>query len=405
MELYLPLILDGATGTELQKRGFRGDIAAEQWVLDHPDTILEIQRGYADAGSDVLYSPTFGGNRVKLEESRIFNRTEEINERLALLSKKAAAGHALVAGDLAPTGLFTVPLGDATFDELVEIYSEQVAGLERAGVDLYVIETMMTISDARAALTAVRNLTDKPVLVSFTCDENGKTITGSDAEAALVILQSMGASAFGLNCSVGPEDLVPTFQRLRRYARVPLAAKPNAGKPELVDGKTVYRCEPEQFAACVPAYAASGVQLFGGCCGTDARFIRVLREAVMKETMVPPCPEYTDKLICATEKHVFEIDPSAACGRILVPGPELADSIDAENASPDPFISVRLNTLEDAELLTDEIYELEKPLCIVCDDAGVLEYMLKAYNGRALYDGSLPEETLSRLRDRYGLIT
>ncbi len=405
MELYLPLILDGATGTELQKRGFRGDVAAEQWVLDHPDAILEIQRSYSEAGSDVLYSPTFGGNRVKLEENRIFNRTEEINEQLALLSKEAAAGQALVAGDLAPTGLFAVPLGDATFDELVEIYSEQVEGLERAGVDLYVIETMMTVSDARAALTAVRSRTDKPVLVSFTCDENGKTITGSDAEAALVILQSMGASAFGLNCSVGPEDLIPTFQRMHRYARVPLAAKPNAGKPELVDGKTVYRCEPEQFAACVPEYAANGVQLYGGCCGTDSRFIRILRDAVMKEKMTPPDPQCTDKLICATEKHVFEVDPAVACGRILETGSGLADALEEENDSPDPFISVRLRTPEDTELLTDEIYVLEKPLCIVCDDADVLERMLKAYNGRALYEGTLPEDILSRMRDRYGLIT
>jgi 5-methyltetrahydrofolate--homocysteine methyltransferase len=405
MELYLPLILDGATGTELQKHGYRGDVAAEQWVLNHPDAILEIQRGYADAGSDILYSPTFGGNRVKLEENRIFNRTEEINEQLALLSKEASAGRTLVAGDLAPTGLFTVPLGDATFDELVEIYSEQIEGLERAGVDLYVIETMMTVSDARAALTAVRSRTDKPVIVSFTCDENGKTITGSDAEAALVILQSMGASVFGLNCSVGPEDLIPTFRRLRRYARVPLAAKPNAGKPELVDGKTVYRCEPEQFAACVSAYAASGVQLFGGCCGTDARFIRVLRDKVMKVKMVPPDPQSTDKLICATEKHVFEIDPAAACGRILEPGTGFAEALEKENASPEPFISVRLRTPEDTELLTDEIYTLEKPLCIVCDDSDVLERMLKAYNGRALYEGSVPENILSIMRDRYGLIT
>ena len=119
MELYLPLILDGATGTELQKMGYKGEVCAEQWTLDHPDVIIAIQKGYIDAGSNIVYTPTFGGNRVKLEENGIFNKTEEYNEKLALLSKEAAGTRALVAGDIAPTGLFAVPLGSITLDELV----------------------------------------------------------------------------------------------------------------------------------------------------------------------------------------------------------------------------------------------------------------------------------------------
>ena len=173
MELYLPLILDGATGTELQKMGFKGDVCAEQWVLDNPETIIRLQKGYIEAGSNVIYTPTFGGNRVKLEENGIFNKTEEYNEKLALLSKQAAGDRALVAGDIAPTGLFAVPLGSITFDELVENYEEQVRGLEKAGVDLYVIETMMTLSDARAAMIAVKNISSKAItnitaLIPFT---------------------------------------------------------------------------------------------------------------------------------------------------------------------------------------------------------------------------------------------
>lgn len=405
MELYLPLTLDGATGTELQKRGYRGDVCAELWTLDHPEAILDIQRGYVEAGSNVLYTPTFGGNRRKLEESGIFGRTAEINERLALLSKEAADGKALVAGDLAPTGLFPYPLGTTRFDELVEIYGEQVDGLEKAGVDLYVIETMMTLADARAALTAVRERTDKPVLVSFTANEQGTTLTGGDAEAALVVMQSMGASAFGLNCSVGPEDLIPVLRRLRRYAGIPLMAKPNAGTPERVNGEYVYNCEPSRFEACIPAYAEAGVCLFGGCCGTDASYIRAIRDAVSGLNMRTPDPAVTDKLVCATEKKVFEIDPSASCGRILEADDGLADAIELENDSDTPFISVRLRTPEDAELLTEEMYGMEKPLCIVCDDAAVLERILRDYHGRALYEGSLPESVLKTMRSRYGLIT
>ncbi|MBR2671128.1 MAG: homocysteine S-methyltransferase family protein [Oscillospiraceae bacterium] len=404
MELYLPLILDGATGTELQKMGFKGDVCAEQWALDNPETIIRLQKGYIEAGSNVIYTPTFGGNRVKLEENGIFNKTEEYNEKLALLSKQAAEGRALVAGDIAPTGLFAVPLGSITFDELVENYEEQVRGLEKAGVDLYVIETMMTLSDARAAIIAVKNISSKPVIVSFTCNEIGKTLSGGDVEAALVIMQAMGADAFGLNCSVGPRDMIPPFGRLRKYARIPLVAKPNAGKPEFIDDRAVYNCTPDEYAECIPEYAANGVQLFGGCCGTDAGYIKVISESVKKVTLRAPAPENTDKLICATEKAVFEIDPDEKCGKILTVTEDIGDDIEEENESSSAFISVRLNTLADVELLTDNMYMMDKPLCIVCDDADILEKMLRNYNGRALYEGRLDDEVLTVFSKKYGLI-
>ena len=233
MEIRFPLILDGATGTELQKRGYTGESCAEQWVLEHPETIREVQRGYLDAGSRVVYAPTFGANRQKLEERGIMNRTAEYNRRLAALSQEAAAGRAWVAGDIAPTGLFLSPLGEASFEELVDIYTEQAAGLEEAGVDLYAIETMMTLSDARAAVLAVRSVSDKPIFVSFTCDPTGRTLTGTDVAAALTVLQGMGVSAFGLNCSAGPAQMLPLLQRLRDLTL--LQAVPEAGERGLVD--------------------------------------------------------------------------------------------------------------------------------------------------------------------------
>ena len=305
MEIRFPLILDGATGTELQKYGYAGDVSAEQWTLAHPDIMREIQRGYVAAGSQVLYTPTFGANRQKLEERGIFNRTADFNRRLAALSREAADGKAWIAGDLAPTGLFLAPLGEASFEDLVDIYTEQAAGLEAAGVDLFVIETMMTLSDARAAVLAVRSVSDKPIFVSFTCDESGRSLSGTDVTAALTVLQGMGISAFGLNCSTGPEQMLVQLRRLREYARVPLIAKPNAGMPITVGGKTVYDCTPEDFTAYVPAMLEAGVAVFGGCCGTTPAHIAALRaelDALPQQTEAAPAAKLSTGTAPAVEK-------------------------------------------------------------------------------------------------------
>ncbi len=279
MELHFPLILDGATGTELQRRGYTGDISMEQWTLAHPDSIRELQRGYVDAGSRVLYTPTFGGNAVRLAAHGVTEDVAAYNRRLAALTREAAGGRALVAGDMAPTGLFLPPLGGASFRQLVDAYAQQVAGLQEAGVDLYVIETMISLSDARAAVLAIRAVTDKPIFVTFACDGNGRSISGTDITAALAALQDMGIDAFGLNCSTGAQ-MLPQLRRLRAYARVPLIAKPSAGLPVMVDGRAVYDCPPEAFAACVPAMLDSGVMIFGGCCGTTAAHIAALHRAL-----------------------------------------------------------------------------------------------------------------------------
>lgn len=348
MELHFPLILDGATGTELQKRGYAGDVSAEQWVLAHPDSILSIQRDYVAAGSQVLYTPTFGGNAVKLAEHGVTEDTAAYNRRLADLSRQAADGKALLAGDLSPTGLFLAPLGSASFDQLVDAYAQQAAGLEAAGVDLYVIETMMTLSDARAAVLAVRSVSAKPIFVTFTCDQNGRSISGTDITAALLVLQGMGIDAFGLNCSAGPDQMLPQLRRLREYARIPLIAKPNAGMPTIVNGKAVYDCTPEQFTALVPA--------------------------------------------------------DAAHGPILDVTPGLEDALSDALERDDPMVALRVASMADVNALADCQYLLTKPLCLVCGDAAVLEQALRVYQGRALYEGSLPESVLRPLSDKYGLL-
>ncbi len=404
MEFYFPAILDGATGTELQKLGYTGGGCAEAWLLEHPEAILEVQRGYVEAGSNIIYTPTFGANRVKLEANGIFNRVEEFNLRLAALSKEAAAGRALVAGDIAPTGLFLAPLGTASFEELVEIYAEQAAALEKAGVDLFVIETMMTLPEARAALLAVRSVSRKPAIVSFTCDEHGRTLTGTDVAAALVVMQGMGADVFGLNCSVGPREILAQIERLRPWAEIPLAAKPNAGIPRVVEGRTVYDCPPEEFAAHARGFAANGVALFGGCCGTDASHIAALRSALAGVSAAPPAPDFGGMIPCASEKDAFLLDPALEPPEPLDCGDGLPDDIEDAQDEGAEALAVRVETLADAESFADAQYAVRVPLFIESGDAAALEAALRAYQGRAIYSGSLGDDVLVPLAEKYGLI-
>lgn len=404
MQIRFPLILDGATGTELQKCGYKGDVSAEQWVLDNPESIVGIQKGYVAAGSNVLYSPSFGANRRKLEEHGIFNKTADYNRRLAALSQKAADGRAFVAGDISPTGLFLSPLGEASFEELVDIYTEQAAGLEQAGVDLFVIETMMTLSDARAAVLAVRSVSDKPIFVTFTCDENGRSLSGTDITAALTVLQGMGIDAFGLNCSAGPAEMLPQIKRLREFSRVPLIVKPNAGMPEIQGGKTVYNCPPEQFVELVPEFLASGVAIFGGCCGTTSEHIAALSKALQNAEPVAPAPKFADLLPASTEKLTAYLPVDARHGTILTVTDELEDELSDALDTDDAMVAVRLDTWDEVELFADCQYMISKPLCIVCDDADILEAALRAYQGRPLYEGTLPDSALAPLVSKYGVI-
>ncbi len=416
MELYFPLVLDGANGTELQKRGYDSSKCTEAWVLEHPEVMEQLQREYIEAGSNVVYAPTFGANRVKLEENGIFNQVGDFNRRLVDISRKAvetasegAEPKVLIAGDIATTGKFLAPLGDLTFDELYDIYHEQAEALEEAGVDMYAIETIMTVPDARAALLAVKDVSDKPVLVSFTCDENGRTLTGTDVCAALVIMQGMGIDAFGLNCSTGPDEMLPQFERLREFAEVPLAVKPNAGLPEVVDGKTVYSCTPEELASYTDKFNEAGAAMFGGCCGTGPEHIAALKDSLGGFSLKKPCPQHTDRsqAVCATEKDAFVLDLSAGgirADKVLACDADLETNIKKENRGDAKIIAVEIAKAADLDEFEAAQYAIRKPLCIACDDVKLLEEALRLYQGRALYAGSLSTEELMPLAEKYGLI-
>lgn len=408
-QIPLPLLLDGATGSELLRRGMPAGSCAEAWVLQHPEVLLELQRAYVSAGAEVLLAPTFGANAVRLEEHGLPGKVEEYNLRLVELSRQAAGGKALVAGDLAPTGKFIEPFGEYTFEKLVDVYTEQAAALEKAGVDLFLVETTMTMPEARAAVLAIRSVSERPVLVSFTCDENGRTLSGTDVLAALIVMQGMGVSAFGLNCSSGPDRMLEQIRRLSPYARVPLLAKPNAGLPEMVDGRAVYHCPPEEFASYTRALAEAGVRVFGGCCGTTPAHIAALKAAVdaIDFAAFPAVEHDPDVIPCASETEARFITPDVDVGEEIQCSSDLMEDIlEAEEERPQGALKIEIMEEDDLELFAENQYVIKDPLCISTDVPELLEGALRLFQGRAFWDGTqeLDSAFLEQMRDRYGLI-
>ena len=405
----LPILLDGATGTELCRRGMPAGACAEQWVLEHPDALLELQRAYVDAGSQVLLAPTFGASRVGLERHGIRGRTAEYNRRLVELTRQAAGGRALVAGDLAPTGLSIAPFGESSFDELVAIYTEQAAALAAAGVDLFVMETVTHMAEARAAVLACRAVSDRPVWVTFTCDEDGRTPAGTDVLAGLIVMQGMGAAAFGLNCSCGPAEMEAQLRRLAPYASVPLIAKPSAGLPELAEGRAVYRCTPERFASHAAAFAAAGVRIFGGCCGTTPEHIAALRAAVdgVDFAAFPPPEHDPDVIPCASEKEARFITPDVDVGETIECTPDLLEDIlAAEEEAPQGALKIAILEEDDLDIFAENQYAVKDALCLWSDVPELLEKALYLYQGRAFWDGTgdLEEAFLREMSRKYGLV-
>ncbi|MEQ2456720.1 homocysteine S-methyltransferase family protein [Flavonifractor hominis] len=399
--LSKPLLMDGATGTELFRLGMPQGVCTEQWVLEHPQMLLELQQAYVEAGSRVLLAPTFGANRAGLERYGLSSRVEEYNRRLVELSRQASGGRALVAGDLAPLGRAIVPFGESRFEDLVDIYTEQAAALEQAGVDLFVVETMVSMAEARAAVLACKSVSDKPVWVSFTCDDEGRTPTGTDVLAAMIVMQGMGAAAFGLNCT----DPVVTAQQLERltpYAGLPLIAKPSAGLPGAC-------CTPEELAALVPAYARAGARIFGGCCGTGAAHVSALNRAVgqVDFTAFQPPERDPDVIPCASEKEARFITPDVDVGETIECSPDLMEDIlAAEEEAPQGALKIAILEQDDLDIFAENQYVVKDALCLWSDVPELLEGALRIYQGRAFWDGTedLDQEFLERMARTYGLV-
>ncbi|HYA13536.1 MAG TPA: homocysteine S-methyltransferase family protein [Syntrophales bacterium] len=299
------VILDGATGTELQRRLMPAGVCPEVWCLKNPQTIQRVHAAYQNAGSDIIYTGTFGANRIKVSQYGEKN-IRDINRRLSLLARSAVGNKVLIAGDISSTGHFVEPFGDLMFEEAVDIFKEQARGLLEGGVDLFVIETMMDIQEARAALIAVKELTDHFTMVTMTFETNGYTLSGTDPVTALITLQSLGADAVGCNCSTGPDAMVNFIAAMKPYATVPLVAKPNAGMPRLKGKDTVFDMGPADFASFGKQFVASGVNLIGGCCGTTPEHIKVLKKEVGNAPVIAPARKSISAVSSARDFKIFD---------------------------------------------------------------------------------------------------
>ena len=277
------LYLDGATGSNLVKAGMPSGVCPEQWILEHQDVMLQLQKDYVQAGTNILYAPTFTANCVKLAEYHLEKNMTSMIRDLVAISKKAAEstpGHPVyVAGDLTMTGEQLKPMGKMDLETLIDIYKEQILCLVDAGADLLVVETMMSLAETRAALIAAKEVCDLPVIATLTFEADGRTLFGTDAKTAAIVLESLGASAIGANCSTGPAQMESIISEMVSHTRIPVIAKPNAGLPFLDEnGTTCYNMEAEEFAEEMEVLVNAGATILGGCCGTTPEFIRQIHE-------------------------------------------------------------------------------------------------------------------------------
>ena len=421
------LLCDGATGSILQAKGMPTGVCPEQWILEHPDVLAALQEEYVAAGSDIIYAPTFTCNRIKLAEFHLEDQVVKMNQELVALSKKAAGNKALIAADMTMTGESLKPLGTLTLEELIDVYKEQAKALYEAGVDLFVVETMMSLAEARAAVIAIKETCDLPVMVSMTFGEDGKTLYGTSPECAAVVLESLGTEVVGVNCSTGPKEMVEVIEKMRQVSSIPILAKPNAGLPELEDGKTVYKMEKEEFVSYAKELTQAGANLLGGCCGTNPEFIAGLKEQV-KNLSVPSWKD--EKTPClASERKIQPIDPDGPfllIGERMNPTGKKALQAELREGSLKLLLSmasqqeemgakildlnVGMNGIDEKATMLRAIEELglvtNLPLCIDTSHIDIMEAALRAYPGRALINSvSLEKEKIEKalpLMKKYG---
>ena len=420
------VILDGAMGTLLQKLGMPAGVCPEKWAAGNAELVKLAQRRYGDAGSDILYTFTFGANSIKLSEYGLSAETYDLNKTLARVTREAAGENGLVAGDIGSCGSLLYPFGSIGFEDAVNSFKEQVKGLLDGGVDLFVIETMMDIQEARAALLAMKELCSLPVMATMTY-EGQRTLMGTDPVSALVTLQSLGADAVGCNCSSGPAEMVDIIAQMKPYAKVPLIAKPNAGKPRLEKGKTVFDMDADHFASYAEALVSAGANGVGGCCGTAPDYIEKLIDVTkaMKPVQIERKPY---SLACSNRKTV-EIHPSlpfAVIGERLNPTGKKALKEALKNGDMETVsdlaqdqaeagallldVNAGVPGIDEKETLTGMVYAVcnavSAPVLLDTSNVGALEAALRIYPGRAVINSISGEkeklETVLPLAKKYG---
>lgn len=266
------VLLDGATGSNLMKAGMPRGICTEKWICENPNPLVELQKAYQQAGSQIVYAPTFSANKISLANHGLEEQVYRLNKQLVQISRNAVGTDCMVAGDLTTTGK-----QDAEYEALLDAYKEQVSAQLEAGVDLFVAETMLGVTEPMAVLDAARELCDLPVLCTLTVESDGSLFFGGNIYDAAELLEEMGADAVGINCSTGPDQLLSVVENIRKRISIPLIIKPNAGNPVIdATGNPVYSMGAEEFAYHIKRLIDAGANIVGGCCGTTPAYIAQL---------------------------------------------------------------------------------------------------------------------------------
>lgn len=425
------IYLDGATGSNLQKAGMPTGVCPEQWILEHPDAILELQRAFVEAGTNILYAPTFTANRIKLAEYGLEEHLVDMNTELVRLAKQAAGGKALVAGDITMTGRQLTPMGDMDFEELIDVYKEQIRVLDQAGVDLLVVETMMSLQETRAALIAAKEVSSLPVIASLTFESDNKTLFGTDPMTAMLVLQALGADVVGTNCSTGPDQMCEVVRQMKQVAKIPVLAKPNAGLPKLdSEGRTVYEMDADTFGKEMCLLVEAGATFLGGCCGTTVNHIRSMVEktSAMELPVVEEAQNKGIRYLTSERKTLaFGLDDRfhIVGERINPTGKKKFQACIRDNdfSMVEEFvtqqeesgasildINMGMSGIDEKETLLkvmeDVSMQTSLPLCIDSSHVDVQEYVLRHYPGRALINSismeSAKMEPLLQIAKKYG---
>ena len=393
-----PVLLDGGMGTMLQARGLKLGEYPELAALEHPDWLLDIHRAYAAAGSQILCANTFGANREKLR--RTGRTVEEVIPPSIALARQAAGGRALVALDLGPIGQLLEPTGSLDFETAVDIFAQEVRAARDAGADLVMVETMTDLQECRAALLAVKENSDLPVMVSLTYEERGRTFLGHSPAAAALTLEGMGADAIGVNCSLGPREMPPLVEELTRGTTLPISVKPNAGLPD--PGGAGYDITAEEFADAMAALTQLGVKCYGGCCGTTPDYIAKLAQALEGRT-IRAIPRSVPAAVCCPT-GVVPIDRVRVIGERINPTGKkrmkealrlgdvdfmLGQALEQLQAGADILdVNVGLPEIDEGAMMERVVKALQgvadAPLQLDSTRPEVLERALRVYCGKAI---------------------
>ncbi|MBR5471972.1 MAG: homocysteine S-methyltransferase family protein [Oscillibacter sp.] len=406
------LFLDGAMGTVLQQRGLTPGGLPELLNLTDPQLLSSIYCEYIDAGSQVVYANTFGANSLKLAKAG--HTVDEVISAAISIAKDAAAGRAMVALDIGPLGQLLEPMGSLTFEQAYDLFREIAEAGAKAGADLAVIETMTDLYEAKAALLAVKENTDLPVFVTMSFEQNGRTFTGCTAASMARTLEGLGADAIGLNCSLGPDLLVPILKELCENTRLPVIAKPNAGLPDPVSGH--YDMGPEDFAQALLPCLEAGVTIFGGCCGTSPDYIRQLRKVLDGKQPVPR--HYDAAAFVCTPVTPCRLDGVRVIGERVNPTGKkrfqqallendldyiLDVAVQQEDAGADILdVNVGFPGVDEVAMLPRVVKKIQSavslPLQLDSSNPAALEAGLRVYNGKAAVNSVNGEpEVLERI--------